>query len=547
MSHTRILHVVLLHLSLLSFAQKQANIWYFGNCAGLNFNGGAPMAITGPICHAGAEGTSVLSDSAGNILLCSDGMTIWNRLGQVMQNGTGLLGHYSSTQSSMIVPDPSAPDRYIYVFTVSSGMVSPGSINDGLRYSKVDMCLDQGNGGVIPTEKNIKLVDSVSEKLAACRHANGVDYWIVTHKFYSDKFVALKLTAAGITQTVVSAEGSYHGGSLSQTMGQLKFSHNRNRVAIGAANGGNILDLADFSSSTGVISNAVALQKPNFNNAGVYGIEFSPDNSKLYCQGATSSGTLNNLLWQYDLAAGGGNINSVNASMIILETVGGLAPKGLQLGPDNKIYRPNINPNNWLSVIANPNAAGTSCGYVAQAISLGSNTGAYTPPSFILDFDYSNTLLPAASASIAGVSATMVCRGNQVSLTSLGPGNHTWSTGQTGTLVVVTPTITTTYGVSNSACGSAAVTVSVQPCVSADEQSRTMRPEVFPNPVSGAVYLKGNAGCAYVVTDPFGRIAREGSIGEGPTMVDLSDLAQGLYFVKFASEGHEYTIRLLCK
>jgi hypothetical protein len=200
-----------------------------------------------------------------------------------------------------------------------------------------------------------------------------------------------------------------------------------------------------------------------------------------------------------------------------------------------------------MSVIGNPNAAGPSCGFVAQAISLGSNTGGYTPPSFVLGFDYSNTLVPAASASIAGVSATMVCRGDQVSLTSSGPGNHTWSTGQTGTMVVVTPTITTTYGVSNSACGSAAVTISVQPCVSADVQFRSRWPEVFPNPASGAVYLKGNAGCAYVITDPFGRIAREGSTGEGPTLVDLSDLARGLYFVKLATEGHEYTLRLLCE
>jgi hypothetical protein len=37
------------------------------------------------------------------------------------------------------------------------------------------MCLDNGLGGVIQNKK-ILLLDTVTEKLAAVRHSNGVDY-----------------------------------------------------------------------------------------------------------------------------------------------------------------------------------------------------------------------------------------------------------------------------------------------------------------------------------------------------------------------------------
>ena len=113
-------------LSLQVSAQKQGNNWYFGDGAGVSFNSGSPVALLNgqhvyPGSSAHNEGCAAISDSSGALLLYTDGMTVWNRQHQVMQNGTGLLGNYSSTQSSVIVPDPANPDRWFYVFTISSG------------------------------------------------------------------------------------------------------------------------------------------------------------------------------------------------------------------------------------------------------------------------------------------------------------------------------------------------------------------------------------------------------------------------------------------
>ena len=53
--------------------QKQANVWYFGNSAGVTFNSGNPVALLNGQTNA-QEGTSVISDSSGALLFYSDGM-----------------------------------------------------------------------------------------------------------------------------------------------------------------------------------------------------------------------------------------------------------------------------------------------------------------------------------------------------------------------------------------------------------------------------------------------------------------------------------------
>jgi gliding motility-associated-like protein len=414
-----------------SFSQKQGNIWYFGNLAGIDFNSGSPVALlNGQIPSTNTEGTSCISDSSGALLFYSNGMTIWNKSHTIMQNGSGLLGNSSSTQSSIIVPDPGNPNKYYYIFTVSSGMCCGGSISDGLRYSKVDICLDSSRGAVIPNQKNIKLVDTVAEKIAVTRHANGVDYWILTHKFYSNYFYALHLSPAGIIDTVISSIGTVHNGSLFGTQGQMKFSSNGQRIAVGASNGLNILDVFDFNNSSGVVSNHLSLNKPNNNNATIYGVEFSLDNSKLYATGNHAFGVVIPFLVQYDLSSN--NLASINASLFSLytNTTGLIFGVGLQIGPDGKIYLLSKNNLGTLGVINSPNLLGSSCNYVDQAVSLGGKQGSYSLPSFIANYDYSNKLIKCPcinSTTLSLGSDSSLCQNNTYVLnTNLTNATFNW-------------------------------------------------------------------------------------------------------------------------
>ena len=390
--------------------QKQGNIWYFGNKAGVDFNTGSPTALLNgqlafPIGYGHNEGTSSIADSSGSLLFYSDGMTVWNKNHQVMQNGTGLLGNFSSTQSSIIVPDPANPNRYYYLFTVGSEFCCGGNISDGLRYSKIDICLDYAKGGINTTEKNIKLVDTVAEKIAVTRHSNKTDYWVLTHKFYSSEFWALHLSNNGIIDTVITAIGAQHTGSSAGSQGQLKSSPNGERIAIGANNGLDLLEVFDFDKTTGVVSNCLSLYKPNNDKASIYGVEFSSDNSILYVSGMSSSGVIYSFLVQYDLNAGGGSLTAINSSMseIYHNTGGIVGGRGLQIAPDNKIYwiSSNIsNPSGTLAVVNNPNILGLGCNYQDQSVSLGGRQGFSTLPSFIAGFDYSNNLIKCRAEGI---------------------------------------------------------------------------------------------------------------------------------------------------
>ena len=119
-------------------AQRETANWYFGNNAGLDFNSGIPQVLTdGQI--ATTEGCSTVSDISGNVLFYTNGVEVWNKNHDRMQNGGGLLGSISSSQSTIVVPNISNSNIY-YVFTadVVQSYLSGGSGN-GFNYSIIDM------------------------------------------------------------------------------------------------------------------------------------------------------------------------------------------------------------------------------------------------------------------------------------------------------------------------------------------------------------------------------------------------------------------------
>jgi hypothetical protein len=377
---------------LLCFSQKQGNIWYFGDHAGLDFNSGSPVTLNDgqvsffgcPGCHS--EGSSVISDSSGHLLFYSNGGQIWNKNHFVMPNGDSLMSNGSATQGSIIVPKPGS-SRFFYVFTTDD--FAYDGLQYGCRYSVVDICLDGGLGDIEEGQKNILLLDTVAEKLTAVKHGNGVDYWIIIHKFYSDAFYAYHLSSAGIVDTVISPIGSIQppiGMGIGASIGQLKASPNGQRLAI--VNGNStpaIAEYFDFNTNTGVVSNPVSVQTNSAWN--YYGVSFSPDNTKLYLACSLNG----NGIYQFDLTAGGGDTAAVIASRTLI--AGSYNYLGLQLATNGKIYvaRSPFASNTYLGVINNPNNAGISCNYVDSAINLNGHSASYGLPNFIDSYDYSNT------------------------------------------------------------------------------------------------------------------------------------------------------------
>lgn len=365
--------------------QKQGNIWYFGNQAGLDFNNGVLSALTNGqtyLQNGYLEGTSVISDSSGDLLFYTNGEKIWNRNHSVMQNGDSIYGSYSSTQSSLIIPLPGS-DQLFYLFTLDD---FNHNMQWGFRYSVIDICLSAGMGGVIPTMKNILLLDTAGEKLTAVRHSNGIDYWVIVHKYFSNSFYSYLFTASGIATPVITKIGSIHTVlptlSMAGAIGNMKASPNGTRLALVADNGAHLREVFDFNNSTGVVSNYMDLHTVSDSTSGAYGVSFSPDNSKLYI-------TSNIKTIQYDLSAGGGNPIAVRNSKTIINPSASSNNYSLQLGPDGKIYVTEYGAA-FLSVIDNPNVAGVGCNYISSAISLLGKNCSFGLPNFIDSYDYSN-------------------------------------------------------------------------------------------------------------------------------------------------------------
>ncbi|MBP9882859.1 MAG: hypothetical protein KBF32_05630, partial [Chitinophagales bacterium] len=146
-----ILLCVLITPSFLLSAQ-QADNWYFGVFAGLNFSTSAPVVLTDGQVNT-PEGCAAVSDTAGSLLFYTDGITVWNNQHLPMPNGTGLLAGSSCTQAALIAMQPGSSSLY-YVFTLDE-IGGPF----GFRYSIVDMSLQSGLGDVI--EKNILIQNSL--------------------------------------------------------------------------------------------------------------------------------------------------------------------------------------------------------------------------------------------------------------------------------------------------------------------------------------------------------------------------------------------------
>ncbi|MFH0867082.1 MAG: hypothetical protein V1904_12875 [Bacteroidota bacterium] len=385
----KILYIIFSIFPFFCIAQKQGNIWYFGDHAGLDFNTGAPVVLTnGQTYQAGSincpiEGTAVICDSTGALLFYTNGQKIWNKNHQVMPNGDNLLGNYSSTQAALIVPLPGT-SRYFYVFTTDD--FCEDNLQYGFRYSIVDICQDNGFGDIMIDKKNIKLLDTVAEKLTAVSHANGIDYWIITHKYYSDAFYSYHLSSIGIVDTVISHVGSIHPAGLQnsgQAIGYLKASPNGQKLAIVNGNSNySIAEYFDFNKTTGIVSNGVSIQtNPLYN---YYGISFSPDNSKFYI----ACWLNNNGIYQFNLQAGGGNPDSVKASKISIISGTHYA---MQLATNGKIYVARMaSGNQYIGVINNPNDLGLACNLIDSAIYLDGKFCGMGFPNFIDSYDYSN-------------------------------------------------------------------------------------------------------------------------------------------------------------
>ena len=347
-------------------SQKQAEVWYFGEKAGIDFRSGTASPLTDENVMTAFKASSSICDSSGNLLFFTDGKKVWDKTFTLMPNATGLAGDLGATQPCIIVPW-SGDSALYYIFTVDI-LKFQDSINfttKGLSYTIIDLKLRNGLGDAVSASLNRPLLSPVCQKITAVKHGNDKFFWVIAHEWNSDKFYAYLITNAGIAPPVISSVGSVNGGNSANSnnsLGYMKASPDGKKLALAITQKKEI-GVFDFDNQTGVVSNPKSYLAAK---AGVnpWGIEFSPDGRFLYATlfelGGVVKPSVPSFVYQFDLKNGLGN-------PVVIDSIPGVRVAAMQLATDGRIYLSRTNTyaskRDSLEVIYNPGRPGGACNF----------------------------------------------------------------------------------------------------------------------------------------------------------------------------------------
>jgi hypothetical protein len=371
--------LILLLNYIICFAQKQDRIWLFSDRAGIDFNDLAnPIAITSNITDPCLTSFTSIADTSGQLLFYCAGveltftaMRVFDKNGNLMQNGDSLQGYPWVNQGCMIIPFPNHNNLY-YLFVCNIA----GSSGNIVYYNIIDISLNNGLGGVV-SKNNLLLFDNVNEKINATKHANGRDWWLILQSTNIDSlFHKFLITPTGISGPFEQKIGT--GDNPNKFHGQMVFSKDGSKL--GVVGGNSSVDIFDFDRCTGELFNPKTIGENIFTSQNYYlGCSFSYDGNVFY----TSSVWYEyKNIYQFNLSA----VDIRASKQLIFSYPDTGALQGIQMGlhllaPDGKIYiskGTNFGGTNWdtyfthhMDVIANPDNVGTSCNYLPSSFDLG--------------------------------------------------------------------------------------------------------------------------------------------------------------------------------
>lgn len=359
-----------------SGAGANTRYWFFGTGSGLDFGGSGGgstvptvAAACAPSCEA-QEGSTVVTDTLGNLLFWTNGLTIWMADGSVMPNSNGLYANSSTTQATAFFPLNRERSKY----AVITNTAHAGYENEGaLYYSVIDMSLNDGKGAV--SIKNQPLWSGVndysSEALTAAPKTDGSGYWVVTYRPGTTNLIVFEFTGETLSATpheyssgatVTKRNSSYSG------FGTLNFNTMYNQLVLMAGHhclsgqscttNRGVLRLIDFNTTTGVPTNRF-VWVPYAADVTGYSASYSPGENYIYTTSLYSE-----RLYRYKIS-GMTTSAAVKASEEYIADLdptnaGGDSGGGQVLrAPNNKMYVANFG-RSYLSVINTPDAATTS-------------------------------------------------------------------------------------------------------------------------------------------------------------------------------------------
>jgi hypothetical protein len=378
------------------FAQKHDYIWIMGDDNQLidttygggllDFNFSPPQASYHYRDHNMYTTNSSICDSFGNLLFYTNGCVIAGADDEILENGEGINpgnahslwcdqyndGYSGGPAASVILPMPDSSGVFYLFHKRFTLYYNPtNAIRDKFFYTVVDMKKNGGKGKVL--EKNVELMSDTLARgeIAAVKHANGKDWWLVTPRRNSNQFYIFKFTSQGIVDTFQQAIGILPDPQ-GEGVGQMVFSPDGSKLYRTCRF--KPVMVYSFDREAGVFTQFDTIAYDYGNQfIGEIGCAISPNNRYLYL-------SCREYLYQLDLWA-----SDISGSQVTVAQWDGFKDPlpttfwQCQLGPDCKIYVMAFGDTRYYHVIHNPDEPGLACNVEQRGVQFQTPTGASMP------------------------------------------------------------------------------------------------------------------------------------------------------------------------
>jgi len=366
--------VILLLICSMSYSQsKYGNVWVLGitnqeqNIKGgslLDFNDDS-LSVSYLDKHMDMRGSNTsVCNTDGELMFYTNGCYVANAEHKIIKGGDSVMpglwtefeycdrGGYTASNSSLALPAPCSENAY-YLFMLDFYIDVTDTTSfihsSGLLYNLIDMDLDEGKGEVIINNEFVFSDTLRRGELAATRHVNGRDWWIVVSKRNTDCFFTILLNENGPQEPVRHCTGQLWD----HDSGVMKFSPDGKYLVLSKFQNG--MFVHRFDNATGAIVFEEKFQFTGENFPISAGLAISPNSRFVYQSG-------NRKLFQYDLQADNIGLSKIT----VAEWDGFMNPQITNfllshLGPDGKIYICSFQSTYNLHVIEKPDKRGVAC------------------------------------------------------------------------------------------------------------------------------------------------------------------------------------------
>ena len=374
--------------SIVSQAQLYDKVWVVG-APGYTFTFDSINVLSDTLPHRISTYYSWanICDESGNLEFFTNGVGVYTK--DSRNNNDGILNSqgitdpgFEQTFASSGAPVSHADlifprgnrKYYLVCQSVSDSQLAHNYIPDNLYFAEVDMNANSGLGAVT-SKKNLLYHGLMTQELiAACKHGNGRDYWLVVNGYQDSTYIKFLVTPDTILGPFFQSIGSVYGFPI---VGQISFAADGSKMA--GVNAQSKLNIFDFDRCSGIFTHSIVLDIPldtiyddsthtvfeQVAGLGGISVNFSPSGRYLYYSNRYE-------IYQYDLQ-NADIAGSRNRIYLWKLADGGEELGDSYLSPNGQIIVAHWNTGNnvrGMNVITLPDLPNSGCAFVIDTPSL---------------------------------------------------------------------------------------------------------------------------------------------------------------------------------